>query len=93
MPEATTLGGRFATALTEKDFARAGELFHPEVDFRALTPSRFWEASSPDEVVADILPKWLEPSDEVESLDATVRGAGGFGSRPSTPRTVASSRS
>ena len=70
MAEAKTLGGRFATALVEKDFERAGELLHPEVDFRALTPSRFWEASSPDEVVADILPQWLEPSDEVESLDA-----------------------
>jgi hypothetical protein len=68
--EATTLGGQFATALVGKDFERAGELLHREVDFRALTPSRFWEASSPDEVVADILPEWLEPSDTVESLDA-----------------------
>jgi hypothetical protein len=66
----TTLGGQFARALTEKDFERAGELLHPEVDFRALTPSRFWEASSRDAVVADILPQWLEPEDNVESLDS-----------------------
>ena len=65
-----TLGGQFATALAGKDFERAGDLLHPEVDFRALTPSRFWEASSRHAVVADILPKWLESSDKVESLDA-----------------------
>ena len=70
MSEARTLGRQFATALAEKEFERAGELLHPEVDFRALTPSRFWEASSPREVVTEILPKWLEPEDNVESLDA-----------------------
>jgi hypothetical protein len=42
---AATLGEQFAEALAAKDFERAGDLLDPEVDFRALTPSRAWEAS------------------------------------------------
>src|SRR5215211_395019 len=71
MGEATkALGAQFATAFTEKDFERAGELLHPDIDFRALTPSRFWEASSPEQVTSEILPRWLEPQDDVQSLDS-----------------------
>jgi hypothetical protein len=68
--ETETLGAQFATALAEKDFDRLRELLHPEVDFRGMTPSRFWEASDPDTVVAGVLQQWFEPSDEIESLDA-----------------------
>jgi hypothetical protein len=63
-----TLGERFAEALAAKDFERAGGLLDPEVDFRALTPSRAWEASGADQVVSDILPLWLEESDHVDGL-------------------------
>jgi hypothetical protein len=66
----STLGEQFATALAAKDFDRIRELLHPEVDFRGMTPSRLWEASEPDAVVADILTRWFKPSDEIESLDA-----------------------
>jgi hypothetical protein len=64
-----TLGSQFATALAEKDFDRLRELLHPEVDFRGMTPSRFWEANDPDSVVTEVLELWFEPSDEIESLD------------------------
>ena len=40
----------------------------PDVDFRALTPNRTWEASDADAVVEIILGSWLEPKDEVEEL-------------------------
>jgi hypothetical protein len=64
-----TLGSQFATALAEKDFDRVRDLLHPEIDFRGMTPSRFWEASDPDSVVRDVLQEWFESKDEIESLD------------------------
>ena len=54
--------------MTAKDFARAGELLDPEVDFRALTPNRAWEASGAEAVVSGVFPVWLEESDEVQEL-------------------------
>jgi hypothetical protein len=66
----TTLGARFATALAKKDFDRVRGLLHPEIDFRGLTPNRYWEAGDPDAVVVDVLQQWFEASDEIESLDA-----------------------
>ena len=67
---AQTLGARFANALAAKDFDELRELLDPEIDFRGMTPSRFWEAGDRDTVVADVLQHWFEPTDEVESLDA-----------------------
>jgi hypothetical protein len=70
-----TLGERFVEAFAAKDFERAGELLDPEVDFRALTPNRAWEASSADAVAADILPRWLEDSDHVDEVLDVETGA------------------
>jgi hypothetical protein len=66
----TTLGEQFARALAAKDFDRVRALLAPDVDFRGMTPSRYWEASDPDAVVTEVLTQWFEPSDEIESLDA-----------------------
>ena len=66
---ASTLGAQFAEAFAEKDFKRVRALLHPEIDFRGLTPRRFWEASDPDALITGVLQQWLEDSDEVESLD------------------------
>ena len=63
-----TVGERFAEAVAAKDFERAGQLLDPEVDFRALTPNRAWEASGADAVVTEVLPVWLDDSDRVEGL-------------------------
>ncbi len=68
--EETTLGARFAGALAQKDFDQVRQLLHPEIDFRGMTPRRFWEANDPDTVVDDILQTWFDPSDEIDSLDA-----------------------
>jgi hypothetical protein len=68
MPDiATTLGAAFAEAVTAKDYARIAELMHPEVDFRALTPNRVWEAADPP-AVEEILKRWIEPDEHVEEL-------------------------
>ena len=63
-----TVGERFVEAFAAKDFERAGELLDPEVDFRALTPNRAWEASGARAVVGEVLTRWLEDSDHVEGI-------------------------
>ena len=50
MQETATLGAEFARALANKDYSRVSDLLHPEIDFRALTPNRIWEASDADAV-------------------------------------------
>jgi hypothetical protein len=69
MPETTTLGAAFASALAAKEFGRLRDLMHPEIDFRGMTPSRFWEAGDPDAVISGVLRQWFEESDEIEALE------------------------
>ncbi len=48
---------------------------HPEVDFRAMTPKRTWEAEDP-EGVEGVLRAWFEhPEREVERVEPTEPGA------------------
>jgi hypothetical protein len=69
MSDAAELGRGFAEALAAKDFDRiATEIVAPEIDFRGLTPRRSWEASSADQLVAEILTEWLEPTDHPDGL-------------------------
>src|SRR5262249_32352227 len=64
-------GERFARAIAAKDAPAPLEVLAPEVDFRAMTPGRFWEAASPKEIVDDvILGRWFEPSDHIDALEA-----------------------
>ncbi len=67
--EAETLGSEFARALAAKDFERLSELLHPQVDFRALTPRRDWEAADATTVLTSILAKWFEGSDDILALE------------------------
>jgi hypothetical protein len=69
MPESTTLGAEFASALAAKDFDRMLELMHPEIDFAGMTPSRSWGAGDPEAVVSQVLRQWFEDSDEIEALE------------------------
>jgi hypothetical protein len=62
------LGPAFAQALGRKDFDQLMRLLHPEIDFRALTPGRNWEATGPHAVVEDVLRQWFEDSDELEQV-------------------------
>lgn len=67
----TELGESFARAIAAKDASALLAVLSPDVDFRAMTPSRFWEASSAETVVNDvILGKWFEPTDHVDGVDA-----------------------
>jgi hypothetical protein len=64
------IGERFARAVAAKDAPALLGLLAPEIDFRAMTPSRFWESNSAVEVVDDVvLGKWFEPTDLIESIE------------------------
>ena len=69
MLETATLGAEFARALAIKDYTRVLDLLHPEIDFRALTPNRVWEASDADAVISGVLQEWFEDSDEILALE------------------------
>ena len=68
VPQETTLGADFARAFAGKNADRMRELLHPEVDFRGLTPSRFWEAEGTDAVVEVLFGNWLEETDQVDGI-------------------------
>lgn len=69
MTETTlTLGAAFAEALAAKDFDRIAGLLHPEVDFRAVTPRKAWEAADAPTVVGEVLSAWFDDSREIEEL-------------------------
>ena len=58
-------------AIVARDVTRAVALLHPEIDFRAMTPNRIWDAGDPAGVEA-VLREWLEdPDEEVEGVEAT----------------------
>jgi len=63
-----TLGRRFVEALAIQRADALGSVLHPEVDFRALTPNRFWEAHDPDEVVEIVSGAWFGPDVALEEL-------------------------
>jgi len=44
-------------------------LLHHEIDFRAMTPQRVWEADGPDEVLAAI-GTWFDDNDVIEAVEA-----------------------
>jgi hypothetical protein len=68
------MGERFVEALAAKDTATLTGLFSPHVTFRGMTPGRFWEAGSPEQVVDDVLYQWFEPNDRVVEVERVQLG-------------------
>jgi hypothetical protein len=64
----TDVGQRYVTALAAKDAEALTALFADAVDFRGMTPGRFWEAATPQEVVG-VLYQWFEPTDVIERVE------------------------
>jgi ketosteroid isomerase-like protein len=66
--------GEFVDAILARDLPRACGLLHPDIDFRAMTPSRVWEADGPSGV-EKVLRAWFEHPDRnikrVEPTDPT----------------------
>jgi hypothetical protein len=65
----TSLGLDFAQALGAKEADRLLELLDPEVEFRALTPGRSWEADDREAVLAILLGQWFEEDDEIQEIE------------------------
>ena len=65
---ASALGARFVQALATKDADALGAVLHPDVDFRALTPNRFWEAHDRDAVLEIVLGTWFGSDDDLDEL-------------------------
>ena len=70
-----TIGRAFAYAIARRDFAELGDLLHPDVELRALTPGRTWEPADHDAAL-DVLRTWFGDCqvDEVDHVDATTVG-------------------
>jgi hypothetical protein len=65
------IGERFVRAIAARDRTGLLDLLAPQIDFRAMTPGRFWEASSAVEVVDEvILGHWFEPTDRIEAIES-----------------------
>jgi hypothetical protein len=78
------LGIRFVKALATKDRPGLLDVLDPAVDFRALTPSRFWEVDSAQTLVDDVLlGKWFDPSDHIDALADLQTGSVGGRNRVS----------
>lgn len=65
---AGSIGERFVTAIAKRDAEGLSALLASKVDFRGLTPKRFWEASTPEQVVDVVLGNWFEETDHIESV-------------------------
>ena len=70
----TGIGERYVEALVAKDTDALLGLFAEPVEFRGMTPNRFWEASSGAELVHAVLYQWFEPTDVVEGVDLVEVG-------------------
>ncbi|MBI1376853.1 MAG: hypothetical protein GC157_05140 [Frankiales bacterium] len=62
------LAQAWGEAVSAKDHGRILELLHPELDFRAMTPRRIWEAERPDDVVSAVA-AWFDDTDEIVAVE------------------------
>jgi hypothetical protein len=72
---ADDIGDRFAHALADKDAQALKALLEPDVDFRAMTPGKFWEASDVDVIVDEtMLGTWFAPDRRIVEVLAVETG-------------------
>ena len=79
-PGAATIAERagtaFAQALAARDFDKLQALLDPEVEFRALTPRRTWEASG-DSPTVDLFRQWFDEATLIDQVDDVATHAVG----------------
>ncbi len=69
-PSATeTLGARLAAAIEVRDPTALRNLFATPVQFRAVTPRRFWDAETPSDVADIVLGTWFDESKQITQVD------------------------
>ena len=61
-------GPAFAQALAARDFEKLGSLLDPEIEFRALTPRRTWEADG-DAPTVDLFRRWFDEATAIDHVD------------------------
>ena len=71
------IGTAFATAMAAKDTAALRGLLAPELDFKGLTPRKFWEGHTPDEALDVFFGNWFQPENDIEALISHQPGAVG----------------
>jgi len=68
-------GEQFVDAFTARDRTGLYNLLADSIDFRGLTPGRYWEGTTSREVVDEILlGHWLDESDHVTELISVSSG-------------------
>lgn len=70
----TDIGSRYVAALAAKDTAALTSVFADDVVFRGLTPNRFWEAGTPDQVVHEVLYRWFNGTDVIDGVEHVDAG-------------------
>ena len=74
----TDLGRRFAEALGHRDGAALKSLLAQDVDFRAMTPGKFWETANANDLVDGVfLGSWFEAQDRATAIQSVETGAVG----------------
>lgn len=76
---AELVGEQFARALADKDAVGLKRLLRSDVDFRAMTPGKFWEATDVDVIVDEtMLGTWFDAErriTEVLAIEADTVGS------------------
>jgi hypothetical protein len=73
----TTPGERWVAAIAARDAAGLEALLTDQIDFRALTPRRTWEGTTPGEVREVVLGNWFDADvtiDRVEEVSTDTVG-------------------
>jgi hypothetical protein len=66
---AELIGGELARALAKKDAVGLKALLRSDVDFRAMTPGKIWEATDADVIVDEtILGTWFGPERQITDV-------------------------
>ena len=67
-----TVAERFVHAHTQHDSADVLSVLAPDVEFRGMTPARFWEVSTAAGPAEDALLHWIDVHDLVQQADLMV---------------------
>jgi hypothetical protein len=63
-----SVGERFARAVLAKDWGLVEGVVDPEIDFRALTPGRPWEATAQKGLIEEVFQQWFGPSVDIYEI-------------------------
>jgi hypothetical protein len=69
-----SVASRFVSAIAQRDHEAMRALLAHDIDFKAVTPRKFWEGAAPDEVLDAVFGHWFEESDHIEEVVHTDHG-------------------